>query len=267
MKSCPFILEGTIPVTNAEDNFIRAKLSPDGTKLLVTKLKYQGIYIINLQNKNHILKVTDEEKVGYGAEWIQNGEALKFISTKNNSSGDKLIYNIKSKNITNVEVNPEFTKSQSVDNRNEISVSYNIKRRIVEATDGEKTWDITKQQGAYYTCIISPDKTKVLIHKNDGKMYIYALDGSGLLYKLGNGICQSWTPDNKYLIYFISHDNGHYTTDSDIYICSDDGLKKWKLTNTSDRIEKWPHLSENGKKLSFYDMTTKRIYVSNFLKK
>ena len=57
------------------------------------------------------------------------------------------------------------------------------------------------------------------------------------------------------------------TTDSDLFLCSVDGKEKWKLTNTKDKIEKFPFLSEDGSKLSYYDETTNRIYVSDVFKK
>ncbi|NJO91711.1 MAG: hypothetical protein HC831_24155 [Chloroflexia bacterium] len=264
--SNPFELSEPTQVTKQDDDFYQAKFSPDGNKLLATKKGYQGIYIIDLENKNLVTEVTDEEKAGFEAKWAQNGETIKYQSRKQTSISKTFNYNLKSKSHS-LAVSTFKSVATGIDDQQELSVKYNLKRRMVEASYGEKTWDITKEQGSYYDFVISPDKTKVLIHKNDGRMYIYALDGSGLLYCLGNGLCQSWTPDGKYLVYFISYDNGYYTTESDIYLSKVDGSKKWRLTNTEDKIEKWPHLSEDGSKLTFYDMTSDRIYISNLSKK
>lgn len=260
-KSCPYSLGEPSPVTSANDEFTRVKLSPNGKKILVTKHGYKGIYIIDPEDTSNVLQVTDEEKVGYNADWKQNGKEIRYKSRKKDISGEYMHYNVKTK-----DTKSSGKKLNNGVQQNEISFNINLKRNTVEATDGVKTWDVTTEPGAYYDCVISPDSTKVLIHKNDGNMYVYALDGSGLIANLGHGLCQCWTPDSQYLVYFASKDDGHTTFESDIYICSVNGKEKWQLTNTPDVIEFWPHISADGSKIGYYDLNSKKIFVTNLNK-
>jgi len=266
-NSCPFKLGEKKAITEVEDNFTRAKISPDGTKVLVTKKGYTGIYILDLENNNSITTLTNEAKVGFNARWTEDGQTILFESNNYDRPNKPLMYDIKEKKFYTDDNNLKSAKYGGI-KKNEISVKYNFEREIVEATDGTTTWDVTKRKGMYYNLVISPDKDKVLIHKNDGNMYVYKIDGSGMFYKLGKGISQSWTPDSKYLVYFVDLDKGqHSIVESDIYLCSVDGKRIWKLTNTKDEIELFPFLSANGSKMSYYDQNTNRIYVTDFIKR
>ena len=277
VSTCPFQLSEPIPITNIGDEYSHPKISPDGTKVIVSK-NYDGIYIIDLQNSNKIKAITQEPNVGYAVKWSKNDE-IKFernTPLKNGQIKRELLkYNLEHKSIitTNNSFGLKFDTTNNKSNEREIQVRFNMKKKIVEATDGTKVWDITQTKGTYFSLLISPDKSKVLIHKNDGRMYIYAMDGSGMISCLGNGLCKSWSPDGKYLIYFIDYDKGHdYTVESDLYICTADGSKKWKLTNTPDIIEEWPHWSAKGNKITYYGDSKPgkkdgRVYVCNILKK
>ena len=262
--NCPFEIGVPKPVTKPENNFNRSRISPDGSKLIVTKQAYQGIYVIDLKNNNSVTKVTEEPRVGFEARWKEQGKAISFKSSNYGENKTKVSYDIQQKSI--IQDKPNNLKASSINN-SDIEVKYNLKRRKVEASNGNKTWDITPNQGLYYDLIISPDYKKVLVHENDGNMYIFALDGSGLINNLGHGLARSWTPNGDYIIYFVSEDNGQSTTASDIYICSIIDQNKWKLTDTKNSIEMWPHLSKDGKVLTYYDLSTKRIYVTNFTRK
>ena len=131
----------------------------------------------------------------------------------------------------------------------------------VLASDGTKTWEVISEPGTYYSPVLSPDNSKVLIHGNG--MEIYYTDGSGLYASLGRGLCKSWSPNGKYILYFISEDFGNdYIVESDLYISTIKGDKKWKLTDTKDKIEKWPNWSPNGDKITYYDAKSGKVYIS-----
>lgn len=266
--SCPFQFGSSTTITKKGDGYVHPRISPDGTKAIVTKENYEGVYVIDLKNPSHVTTVTKEYMAGFDAKWSKDGNDIMFKNyvklNEVNTSRNPLRYSVQQKTITSDDISN--TKSENTSKVQDVTVAYNLSRRIVEATDGSKTWDITKSKGSYFDLIVSPDKSKVLIHKS-GNMYIYAMDGSGMLCCLGHGLCQSWSPDGKYVLYFISSDNGYVTDDSDIYICTSDGFKKWKMTNTPDKIELWPYWSPKGDIIIYDDAKSETLELIRVIKK
>jgi len=246
ITTCPFQFGTSITITNRGDSLNHPKISPNGEKVIVSK-NYNGVYIIELENPSNIITVTSEHMAGFDAKWTSDGNEIKFKKYSRNNNGEVTREPYKYSIQQNSVKNDEFSVSNSINisAKRNISVTLNLKRSIVEAFDGTKTWDITKEPKVYYEFTVSPDQSKVLIHEG-GKMYVYAMDGSGMICSLGNGICQSWSPDGKYLVYFLSKDGEYEVIDSDIYICTWDGSRKWKMTNTPDKIEMWPSWSSEG---------------------
>ncbi|NVO08555.1 MAG: PD40 domain-containing protein [Bacteroidales bacterium] len=245
-STCPFQFGAPTTITKKGDSFNHPRISPDGTKVIVTKT-YTGVYVIDLKNTTPVQTITTEHMAGFDAKWSKDGSEIRFkecAKQKNGKTTKELLkYNIMSKLVSNDNIS--YSKTDNTSKPREITVSLNIKRSMVEASDGTRTWDITKTPKVYYSYVISPDQSKVLIHEN-GKMYVYAMDGSGMLCCLGNGHGQSWSPDGRYLVYFLGVSDGNVIIDSDIYICSSDGSKRWKMTNTPDKIEMWPNWSPQG---------------------
>jgi len=262
--SCPFQLGEPVAIIKLGGEYNHPIISPDGTKVLVTKKAYTGIYLIDLEKGNQIQPVSTDPQVGFCMKWSEDGKVLYTQNEKlTTESFEKkyITYDLK----TNLKTSDSYFKTKS--GERELQAINNVKERIVQATDGIKTWNIVSELGVYYDLIISPDKSKVLVHKNDGRMYIYAMDGSGLISCIGHGLCQSWSPDGKFILYFISEDDGHSTSGSDIYIGSVNGLSKWKITNTSDTIELWPYWSSKGNVIVYKDLKSGAIYKSAITKK
>lgn len=110
--------------------------------------------------------------------------------------------------------------------------------RMVKAhtLGGSKQWNVTND-GQYYGLILSPDRAKIIVHKN-GKVFVYASDGSGLISSLGEGIANSWSPDEKNILFFIDEiTDGHSISGSELYLINSDGSQKWQLTHTLNIFE------------------------------
>lgn len=262
-ETCPFKLEEQTPIANTED-FNHPQISPDGTKVLVTKKGYKGIYIINLEKGETVEEISRDPKVGFRMKWLENGliNYTKNVKQSNKSFKKQyLTYDLNSKSTNSSYISESKRSSESLE------IINNMRERIVQATNGEKTWTIVGEPGVYYELLLSPDSSKVLVHKNDGRMYVYAVDGSGLISCIGHGICKSWSPDGNYVLYFLSEDDGYRTIASELYIGSVDGKNNWKITNTNDKIEKWPHWSSKNNTIVYKDIESGLIYKSKIVKK
>lgn len=254
------------------ENFYTAPIwSPDGKSILVSEVGYKGLYIIDVSSKE-IRKLTDIQGAGYNAVWSPDSKQVYFRNKIVNSNFSSYLevnsINVKTGKIeVHPEINPDGLLSffMAKDNQSPI-VFTNTKTLLIEAQtyDKSKTWIITKDPGQYYQAILSPDRTKVVLH-NGGEMFVYSIDGSGLISSLGRGIACSWTSDSENVLYFLGEDDGHQTTGSELYLCSSDGLYKWKLTNTPDVFEMFPSLSPDNKMIVYSDDKSGKVFIANLI--
>jgi len=77
-STCPFQMGESIQITKSVDDFSHPKISKDGTKIIVTKAAYVGIYLIDVKNPNQIVTVTTEPKAGLDAKWSKDGNEILF---------------------------------------------------------------------------------------------------------------------------------------------------------------------------------------------
>ena len=249
------------------------KWSPDGNKILFTTIGFTGLYIINVNEKNEIITLNTLPGAGYNAEWSEDGKDV-FYRHKTTHADYTSSIEVKSIHILDGEIKNQpridpngIASNLSAADRSAPIVYTNTKTLLIEAQtlDKSKRWIVTNNPGQYYQAILSPDKTKVLVHR-DGEMFVYAIDGSGLISSLGRGIATSWSSDSKQVLFFIGEDDGHKKTGSDLYLCNSDGSGRWRLTNTPNDFEMFPSWSPDNKKIAFSDAKTGMIYTANVVK-
>jgi len=61
-----------------------------------------------------------------------------------------------------------------------------------------------------------------------------------------------FSPDGKKLVYSKSKDDGHYITESDIYMINVDGSNEQRLTTSGEKFATEPSWSADGKKIVFF---------------
>lgn len=260
-----------IKAITSENSYTAPIWSPDGKSILVTEVGYKGLYLINVDD-HEIRKLNDIQGAGYNAVWSPDSKHVYFRNKKENPDySSKLEVNsidVISGNISvHPEINPNGLQSYFMAKDNISPIVYtNTKTLLIEAQtfDKSKTWVITKDPGQYYQAILSPDRTKVVLH-NGGEMFVYSIDGSGLISSLGRGIACSWTSDSENILYFLGEDDGHQSTGSELYLCSSDGLYKWKLTDTSDVFEMFPSLSPDNKIIVYSDDKSGKVFIANLI--
>lgn len=270
--STTFELKNVVALT-PPNNYSAPKWSPDGKNLLFTTSRFSGLYTVNLNGKNQIITLNTLPGAGYNAEWSDDSKTILYRN-KTTDANHKSLVEVKSIHITNrtimshANINANAIASNYSAKENSAPIVYtNTKTLLIEAQtlDKSKNWIITKDPGQYYQAILSPDKNKVLVHKN-GEMLVYAIDGSGLMSSLGKGIANCWSSDSKQILFFISEDDGHQIVGSDLYLCNSDGSHRWRLTNTPDVFEMFPSWSADNKKIAFSDAKRGIIYTANFIK-
>jgi Tol biopolymer transport system component len=269
-----YTLENITAIT-PPDGYSSPKWSPDGNKILFTKINYTGLYVIDLNAKDKIIEINKMRGAGFNAAWSEDSKNIyyrhktpdKFKKYKSHTEVKSI--DILTKQTTDhkdININGIASKVSAKSN-NDIIVYLDQNTLNVKAhtLDKSKEWDITRD-GRYVNPVVSPDRNKVAVNKHD-EMFVFATDGSGLIYSLGRGIANSWSPDCQQILFFISEDDGHAITGADLYLINSDGSQKWQLTNTPSIFEEWPDWSPDNKQIVFSDIKTGTIYIADLIKK
>lgn len=108
--------------------------------------------------------------------------------------------------------------------------------------------------GAISVPSVGPKAEKIAYRNLQG---IVVMDGDGnnarlILSEPGRGGVSLFSPDGKKLLYGKTKDDGHYITESDIYMINLDGSGEKRLTNSGEKLATEPSWSANGKKIVFF---------------
>jgi len=237
--------------------------SPDGKYILVTGKQLNGVSIIETKTKK-IIPVSIISGSGYAYSWSHDGKSIFFKAKPENGyveDSEVFEYNIQTKKTEKININHNFLPSYN--GKNNIIVYTNIHTLKIEAIDlkTNKSWVVTNTDGQFYSATLSHDGKKVALHEGSN-IYVYNIDGSGLIADLGMGIATSWSLDDKYLIGYNSEsEDGHEISNSDIYLFDLKKSKSVKLSNSKNLLEANPcFVSKN--KIIYSDENTGEIIIS-----
>ncbi|MFP4060421.1 MAG: TolB family protein [Bacteroidota bacterium] len=247
-----------------EGEFTMPRLSPDGRKIIFTRKDKQGIYLFIPGENENVIELSDEPRAGYSSEWNSAGEKVISVQKSKHKSLFPGIaihtFNIPGKKEYSIIVEedsprliPAFTGKPHV--------YFDVRQQHVFFTDGREIIQLTREPSVYYRFVLSPDNNKVVIHRN-GSMYIYTVGNYEQPLRVGQGICTSWSPDGRFLLYFIDEDRGeHQIVKSELYIYSIENDKHWQLTDTPDRDEVWPDWK--GNTIVYADNKSGKIFIAD----
>lgn len=237
--------------------------SPNGELAIITGEQFIGISVLELKTKK-VTPITITQGSGYGYSWSTDNETIFYkVKPENGYVMDSEVfsYNIKTKETKKVEINHNYLPSYQ--GKNNVVVYTNIRTLKIEAIDLKtmKSWIVTNNDGQFYSATLSHDGKKVAVHEGSD-IYVYNIDGSGMIAKLGAGIATSWSMDDNYLIGYLSESNdGHVISNSDIYLYDVKNSKSKKITTTKNVFESnVSFISEN--KIIYADEKTGDILTS-----
>lgn len=252
-----------VPLQGSYSNPI---MSPTGEYLLLTTSNFNGVYLYNLKTRK-ITSISKTTGSGYGYSWSNDGEQFFFKEKSDNDYVSHSVvksYNIKTKSIQKLDINPNFLPSfKGSEVKNNIVIYTNITTLKIEAKDlnTSKTWIVTPDEGQFYNAILSHDQKKVAVH-NGPAIYIYHTDGSGIITKIGPGIATSWSKDDQYIIGFMDESqDGHNISNSELYLFEVASSKSKKITNTESVFEMYPQFYDRDY-IIFSDDKTGQIFTS-----
>ncbi len=253
-----------------DEGFFRSpQFSPDDSKLIFSTMKSNGIFLLDLTNKKTSV-LTNIPTSGFRATWTLSGNKVVFRHKvrEPNSIPYFLVKTVDlygNMHETPAHVKPyNFFSGAIATDASDPIVTVNDQTFQIEVSsiNDSRPTVITTEPGNYFMPLLSPDKTKILVHRGS-EMLVFATDGSGLIKSLGNGIAGSWSPDCKYVIsYLDSSVDGHQVSGSELYLSSLATGQQEQLTFTPDIFEMYPDWSHDGTKISFSDYNTGHLYVA-----
>lgn len=255
--------------TIASKGFTAPQFSPDGSKLLFSTMKNHGIFISDIAQKT-VKMLTELPESGYRATWTSNGQQIVFRHKVRNH-GEIPYFQMKSVDLqgsfsdVNRHVKPmNFFNAATTNSPTDPIITMNNESFKVEAHSqkDERLVLVTTDPGNFYRPILSPDRTKVLVHRG-AEMLVYAVDGSGLVANLGVGIGGSWSPDGTKILWFLDESSdGHHMSGSELYVTDIATKEQTQITDTPHVFEMWPDWSNDGQHIAYSDGHTGEIMVA-----
>ncbi|NHZ85458.1 MAG: hypothetical protein GWP19_06215 [Planctomycetia bacterium] len=210
------------------------------------------LHTFNVKTKQSTLLKTDVPGHGF-LRWADRGiEVKSVVPVKNRETGSFEIVN-KVFDVSDEEFrqsNDPIVYYDQIDNKHFV---------IVEDGNG----NVLSKTGGYILPIMSPKNDKFLATRS-ARTYVLNLSGE-ILTNLGYADNEMWSEDGELIIYQIGEAGGwHGQTliGSEIFVINIDGTDKNQLTHTPDIIEMKPHWSGNASKITYFDESTGKIFVS-----
>lgn len=244
-------------------------VSPNGKLVLLTGHHFKGVYVLNLTS-NEITQISDKDGSGYGYSWDNNNEMVYFKQKEQKDyflDSKVFSYSLTSRTTTlmpDIDINMLSSYHGKEKNAtSQIVVYTNMTTLKIEAKDliSKRSWVITSEEGQYYNALLSPDGKKVAVHKG-ADIYVYDVNGNGKGQKIGTGLATSWSSDNQHIIGFLdTSEDGHYVTNSELYLFDTIALSSKKVSNTEVLLEMFPSFMGKNQVL-FTDDKTGAIYTA-----
>lgn len=251
-------------------------LNYDGTKVLVTKDNYLGLYLYDIPSKS-ITVISEEMGSGYNPVFSEDGSTI--IYKTDNYEGmkrysDLIEYNIYTGEKNTLMKNERFmtfrtdpkTKTLFVKTEKNIS-SYKLtdlnaiesKADYKFAYPSDKNITIVSSNGSYrYQPFGEGNYIWVSLSNNNKLLFQYAGKGTYVtdlntneIFEIGKANAPIFSADGMYVIYMNDKDDGNKVFASDILVSSVDGKNTFNLTSSVNDIEMFPSISGNGKNIAY----------------
>lgn len=285
------------PLTQPENYFLQPVWAPGGQKIAMAGKNYHGIWLMDRDGKN-LTRLSDDIAAGYKFAWssdsqeivartarYENRRRIHIIKVFNVESGESrvlgeyksAIYGLPKWTSDNQKVyfmtknGLQFIDSdraaaiENLSKTNRQTNFYNTRDQFVFLdSNGNEIRKFAPISGSFLNAALSPDGQKIAFEVLGGNMFVVNVDGSEVV-DLGIGERPSWSPDNEWLAYMMTTDDGHQILTSDIFVVRTNGTGKTNLTNTSHRLEMNPSWSPDGQTIVYDEKLSGRIFKSTKL--
>lgn len=264
-------------------SFYYPKFSPDGERLLLTRERFVGLWEYNLKTQT-LVQISQEMGSGYEPLYSPDGTRIYYLKdmyenhrryrslmvyNRLNKGSDYLIENER------LLTHPLLATEKGVVTRTGKKIlvidrdrkAENPGTRLVHTFENHLTlYENGKEkrltpsgEGNYVWASLSPRGDQILYNKAGEGTFICDLDGN-IQVELGYANAPVWSPNGQWIAYMKDYDDGHFITESEIWLASADGKESVQLTKTDDVIEMYPRWSPDNKALTYHDLTG-RIYI------
>lgn len=187
---------------------IAPRISADGTRVLFSRAKHRGAYILDLAT-GKIETVLDAAQSGYRAHWnASDSVSLSVAAQRSSATGCTYV--------------------------GEDDV-------VWQDCAGERS-ALSLGEDRYFSPLLSPDGRWLVYRGLNTGLYLADL-AAGTSHHLGPGAKPAWSHDSKQLVFNISLDDGLSITQSDLWLFDVQHSRLVRLTATTDKLEMAPTLS------------------------
>lgn len=241
-----------VPIRVTTDGYYLApRFSPDGRFVLFSGPKYEGLFVAQVGPARPVIRVSDEEYVGWAAKWTTEG-----IETRTRD-GDEVVFrnplSAPQRVVTGKVFDPREPKGRVHAFQEGDAIHAVIEGRSLVISEG---------RDRYFAPLVSPDQRFIVYEGLETGLFVYEVE-TARVFPAGRGNHPVWLWDSSGFVYDITQDDGVRLTSGDLYLFLVRTRERVRLTNTDDRIETHPMPSPDGTMVAFESEGA--IYVAALL--
>ncbi len=279
--------------------YIQPVYSPDGQKILLSKMDHEGIYCFD-KTSNEMYEITASMGSGYKVNWSYDGSkiAFKMISPEKGqapvildlasqkllylapytlrcgvpffASDGKISFSIDQEIFV---LNPDYTilARIPVENYANLCVISPNSKWIAYNDENDSIWlaslenrtkiQATKDEQSYFSPIFSPDGESLLVSTLSGTLKVISIS-SMEIQTLDEGENPVWMPDGKSVVYSKKRIESGEMINSDLYQIECATGNKQQLTRSSLYFESHCAYDSNTQSFLICDQKSGKLYTS-----
>jgi dipeptidyl aminopeptidase/acylaminoacyl peptidase len=275
-----------VRLTEEKEGFIYPLWSPDGRFMAMTREDWTGIWRMN-SDATQLEELTDDRGAGYKFAWSPDSRHIAYRAEKMIDGQRHFAIRLVAVETGHIEEMTDFERFLGTPRwvLGDGTVVFETDRKgtlaqaqvagLISLMDTEKSVNLvattsrdlriwvsdpygddkillSDPEERCFDPILSPSGDRVCysVLANGGSIAVAKTDGSARI-NLGYGSDPCWSPDDQYLVYEVTADDGMVITGSDLYLIEHDGTGRVQLTDTPNLFERWPSWSPDGNKIAF----------------
>ena len=293
----PMTKSGPKVLIKGTNFYMAPQWTPDGNRVVFTGEKFKGLWIISPNGKN-IKQISNDEGVGYGYNWTDDGtyvvvrptryeknrklNAIKIIDLKNNTENVIGDYSMDIKGQPQWKSGGSTIEIKKKDKQCQIKSGLTSSSKLLSKRESHsniyetiinyptKCSDMIPALSEFkgrivFNAKLAPDGSKIVFQVGGKGLFVCLSDGSGLK-QIGNGENASWMPDCKFVIASLIKDDGHKITQGELFSINTESGEYTPLYSNASIIASRPSVSPDGDQVVFKDPEKGIIYILDIQK-